>query len=615
MKNISVKSLLPHLVILLALSACEPNPAPGQSASGAPVPTTDSDLFYRGGNDNKIVTAANGAKVHEDYEKSISEGSFSKTEIHNVTDGVWTITGYSISNYTFIEGETGLIAFDAGTSNGMGKAALEMIQEKVNKPVSAIIYSHFHYTGGAQVYAASNPAESVEVYGHPDVKNNMAGQGSTFRTMQNRRAGMQLGAYLPHEGPDAAFGPAEPQFDDPELAALGYLPVTYEVEDGETVMVDGIEMTFYHAVADTEDSLIVDIPSKDLVLHNSAAAGMLFSLYTLRGSDYRTPLPMIASLDKLRSLNRKYYVGCHDYPLTGDAAQEVFTAHRDAYSFIYNQSVRAINMGKTPDEMAAEIRLPKHLDEHPALFPSYIDNEYSVRGQYRGIVGWFDEDISELHPPMRDELAESLIGLSGGAEALVNAAQKAFAEKKYNLAVKLYSIVIDGEPDNKMAKQGMADALRQMAYTTRAGIQTRSYLLTNALHLEGKLDMNKPPSFLFFGSPSLAEILASPAGSSVKALEVQLDANEVADVEENIVVTFTDLDKSWTIHIRKGALEVVEGSVSNAAATLELTREQWARISLGEQSLKASVSEGKSRIEGDETALYQVLGAFDNISI
>jgi alkyl sulfatase BDS1-like metallo-beta-lactamase superfamily hydrolase len=216
---------------------------------------------------------------------------------------------------------------------------------------------------------------------------------------------------------------------------------------------------------------------------------------------------------------------------------------------------------------------------------------------------------------MRNELAESLIGLSGGSEALVTAAKNAFADKKYNLAVKLYSIVIDGEPDNKMAKQGMADALRQMAYTTRAGIQTRSYLLTNALHLEGKLDMNKPPAFLFFGSASSAEIMASEAGSSVKALETQLDANEVADVEENIVVTFTDLNKSWTIHVRRGIVEVTEGSEPKAIATLELPREEWARLAIGEETLKKSVSAGTSQIKGDDGTLYKVLGAFDNIEI
>jgi alkyl sulfatase BDS1-like metallo-beta-lactamase superfamily hydrolase len=137
----------------------------------------DSDLFYRGGNDDKVVTAANGAQVNESYKKLITEGSFSKAEIHKVTDGVWTVTGYSLNNYTFIEGETGLIALDTGTSVGMGTAVLEIIQKKVNKPVSAIIYSHFHYVGGAAAYAATNPDKKIEIYAHPGVKANVGGRG------------------------------------------------------------------------------------------------------------------------------------------------------------------------------------------------------------------------------------------------------------------------------------------------------------------------------------------------------------------------------------------------------------------------------------------------------
>ena len=109
---------------------------------------------------------------------------------------------------------------------------------------------------------------------------------------------------------------------------------------------------------------------------------------------------MIAGIDKLRELNPQYTVGCHGHPITTrEEGYDIFTAHRDAYAFIYNQSIRAINKGMTPDEMANTIRLPKHLDEHPWLFPAYIDNEYSVRGQYRGIVGWYAEDTADLHPP------------------------------------------------------------------------------------------------------------------------------------------------------------------------------------------------------------------------
>ncbi|PQJ27276.1 hypothetical protein BSZ32_01380 [Rubritalea profundi] len=156
--------------------------------------------FYRGGLDDQIVEAPNGAKANAQYEKFVSEGSFGGTQIIEVSKGVWSVAGYSLSNYTFVEGKTGLIAFDTGANIGMGQTVLKMIQEKVNKPVVAIIYSHFHYTGGAKAYAASNPDKKMDVYGHPDVDKNLASSSGLLGPMQNRRTGIQAGLYLPLKG-------------------------------------------------------------------------------------------------------------------------------------------------------------------------------------------------------------------------------------------------------------------------------------------------------------------------------------------------------------------------------------------------------------------------------
>ena len=221
--------------------ACSP-PADKQPQPSARAETEKP--FYRGGFDDQIGEAPNGAKVNAQYEKFLSEGAFGGTEVIEVRQGVWSVVGYSLNNYTFVEGETGLIAFDSGANIGQGQEALRLVQEKVNKPVVAIIYSHFHYTGGTAAYAASNPDKELEVYGHPDLESNLAGNSSLLGPMQNRRAGIQLGVYLPHEGPDAAYGPAEPHFDDPALAAHGHVPVTHPVEDGEEFIIDGLKVVF-----------------------------------------------------------------------------------------------------------------------------------------------------------------------------------------------------------------------------------------------------------------------------------------------------------------------------------------------------------------------------------
>ena len=137
-------------------------------------------LFYRGDFDDRKVEASNGAIINEDYRDFILGGGLDAAQTIKVRDGVHSIVGYSISNYTFIEGETGLIVFDAGNSVGMGKATLAMIREVSDKPIVAIIYSHHHYTGGAKVYVEEGGGKDVKVFGHPDLERNLQSTAGTF---------------------------------------------------------------------------------------------------------------------------------------------------------------------------------------------------------------------------------------------------------------------------------------------------------------------------------------------------------------------------------------------------------------------------------------------------
>ena len=258
----------------------------------------DDGLFYRGGLDGKKAKAPNGAIVNEDYKKFLTGGAFSEAKLHKVREGVWSLVGYSISNYTFIEGKTGLIVFDTGNNIGMGKEALKFIRKVSDKPIVAIIYSHHHYTGGAKVFADEGGGKDVVVYGHPDVDKNLLSSTGALGPMQFRRSGIQLGFYLPQKGPDAVFGPAEPHFDDPALNANGHMPVTHAVKDGEEVTIDGLKAVFYHGVSDTRDSLIVHFPELETALHNTAVIPMAFSLYTLRGDFYREATAMISMIIK-----------------------------------------------------------------------------------------------------------------------------------------------------------------------------------------------------------------------------------------------------------------------------------------------------------------------------
>lgn len=571
-------------------------------------------LFYRGDMDDMKAKAPNGAIVNKAYKGFLTTGAFAKPQAIKVRDGVWSVVGYNLSNFTFVEGKTGLIAFDSGNNVGQAQEALKMIRKFIDKPVVATILSHHHYTAGTSAYAETNGG-AMDVYGHPDLDKNLQASAGLLGPMQARRAGIQLGFYLPEEGPDASYSLPEPHFDDPALNTIGHMPVTHPVKDGEEVIIDGQKVVFYHIVADTRDSIIAYFPDLDLALHNSGVINFLMSLYTLRGDYYRTPADVIGGIDKLRSINPQYSVGCHGMPITTkEQLIEVATAHRDAYAFVYNQSIRAINRGMTPDEMAATIRLPKHLAEYPLLYPAYVDNEYNVRGQYRGIVGWYAEDTADLHPPTMQELGNVMIEGFGGTAKVIDRAQQAFKEKKYNLTAKLLSYVLAVEPDNKGARQLKADALRAMAQTTKSGVQTRNFMLAHALHLEGKIDLTKPPKISFFGEPTADKMMATPPGSNLKLLEVNIDPEKSANVEKTVKITFTDLKRSWVLHVRRGVAEVTEQVPQTVDVTVEMPRLIFAQIITGETTMPAAIEAGKVNVKGSREALNAVIDSFDKVS-
>lgn len=587
----------------------------------------DTPLFYRGDMDNNKVIAPNGALLNADYLKAITEGPYGKVRTVRVREGVTTITGYANSNFTFIETRTGLIAVDAGSNIGQAREALRMIREVTAKPVIAIIYTHHHYTGGAGEYVAQSnkylaqSARPVTVYGHPELEGLLQSTTGYLGPRQQRSVGRILGLYLPHQGQDAVVAMPEFKFDDPALNANHHVAVNHPVSNGEDMVIDGVRAIFYHSVGDTRDSLIVHFPDLDLVVHNTGLLPVLAPLATLRGEYYRDPVDLITGIDKLRQIKAPYMIPSHGSPITdGEAGYDIATAHRDAYSYIYSQSIRAINRGLSPDEMASTIRLPPHLANHPWLTPTYVDNEYNVRAQYSGLVGWFSGESADLHPPADAEVGDFMLEGFGDSDKVISLARRAFDEKKYNLTAKILTFVLASEPENQAARQLKADALRAMAQSTKS-MQTRNYMLTQALDLEGALDWQAAPSVSAFRLATVENILSTPPDTYLKLLEVQLDPVKSADLQQTILVTLSDLQgndiggsdikRSWGLHVRRGVAEVTEGAPATPDAAITMTHKTWAQIVAKEITVEEAIKSGAVSYTGEHSDIVAVFSAFD----
>lgn len=64
------------------------------------------------------------------------------------------------------------------------------------------------------------------------------------------------------------------------------------------------------------------------------------------------------------------------------------TDYRDSMQLVLDQSIRLINMGKTPDELAETVKLPKALQTEIFRIEYYGNVDASACKVYGGLISW-----------------------------------------------------------------------------------------------------------------------------------------------------------------------------------------------------------------------------------
>ncbi|HEY0647043.1 MBL fold metallo-hydrolase, partial [Phenylobacterium sp.] len=128
-----------------------------------------------------------------------------KHGLFEVAKGVWQVRGFDVSNATFIAGKSGWIVVDPLTSAEVGKAALELANQKLGaRPVVALIYTHSHvdHFGGARglVEQADVDGGKVQVIAPEGFLEHAVSENVIAGAAMSRRAGFQFGTFLP-KGP------------------------------------------------------------------------------------------------------------------------------------------------------------------------------------------------------------------------------------------------------------------------------------------------------------------------------------------------------------------------------------------------------------------------------
>jgi uncharacterized repeat protein (TIGR01451 family) len=215
---------------------------------------------------------------------------------------------------------------------------------------------------------------------------------------------------------------------------------------------------------------------------------------------------VISDIQTMLSYNPNFYIPQHTRPTIGNSDTiTCLTMQKSALAYIHDQTIKGINLGKGPGEIAGEIVLPAILAASP-YNQEFVNSTASiVKGIYYEYMGWFDGEADKLTSTLNEvDKAEILVELAGGLENLIaqartaelNARDLAGAEKALFLAHAACLATPADSPFLIEVKQVYAQALRKNAYMQKSA-QIRNYYLATAQNL-GLDSLLLPPGLTDF---------------------------------------------------------------------------------------------------------------------
>jgi alkyl sulfatase BDS1-like metallo-beta-lactamase superfamily hydrolase len=481
--------------------------------------------------------------------KTLAEHSkIFKKGVERVGDNIFVAVGYGIANSIMIEGDGGVIIVDTMTTMEEAAEVLAEFRKISPKPVKAIIYTHSHpdHVFGAETFVAA--ADRPEIYAHETIGDHVRRLFTEIGPIIGSRSLRMYGNFLaPGQVLNVGIGPSMGMKPD---SKLGFVHPTRTFSETLEAEAAGIPFQLIFAPGETDDQIVVWLPKQKALIPADDFYWAFPNLYTIRGTPFRNLKRWYQSLDKMRDLNPEYLVPCHTRPIVGaKKIQEILTNYRDAIQYVHDQSIRGINAGLTPDELAEQIKLPPHLAEAPYLQPFYGNVSWSVRSMFRGHLGWFDGDAATLQPLSRKEQARLVARLAGGEKELIRHAKELLGEKEFQAALELTGHLIQMNPGHAEAKDIRIKALSALG-EREENPNARHYYLTEAMEIrDGFVSLSE-------AKPSPGALQDIPLRNFFDLMAVNLDPKASAEVNQAVGMIFSDTQEAFTIQVRHGVAEI-----------------------------------------------------------
>jgi alkyl sulfatase BDS1-like metallo-beta-lactamase superfamily hydrolase len=299
-------------------------------------------------------------------------------------------------------------------------------------------------------------------------------------------------------------------------------------------------------------------------------------------------------------------IGQHHWPTWGrEAILDHLEAQRDLYKHIHDQTLRLMNRGWRPAEIAEAIDLPPGLAERWSARGYYGTVNHNVKAVYQRYLSWYDGNPCNLHPLPPAPAARKLVEYMGGSAQVITRAHQDFVKGEFRWVAQVMKEVVYAEPDNREARALCADALEQMGYQAESATWRNAFLYGAQELRHGPVRV--PPRGLS------ADTLAG-LGTDIffDMLAIRLDPAKAAGRSMVLNWHFTDRREQLALTLRHSTLTYRLGcAVPNATASITTTRATLDAIVLGRLKLPDAGASGALRIEGEEGQAAALLAMLD----
>jgi len=530
--------------------------------------------------------------------------------LYKVTDDIYQVRGFDLSDISFVRGKTGWIVIDPLITAEVVRAAWKLFQEHVGEglPVSAVIYSHSHadHWGGVRGILSEEDLASgdVEIIAPRDFMEYTISENVYAGNAMNRRLFYQYGINLP-ASPYGYVGQGLGQGTSAGVVGL-IVPTRIVEDDIEEMRVDGVLMIHQNTPGtEAPSEMNTYFPEHGALWMAENVVASLHNIYTLRGAPVRNPLRWSKYIGEALhkfGVNAEVMFASHHWPRWGnDRIQEVLRAQRDLYANMNNQCLHYANQGVTINQIHNVYELPKDLQQQWHTRGYHGSPQHNARGVVQRYIGFWDCNPATLVPLSPEDSAPLYVEMMGGAEKIMAKGQALHNEGKYKHASEILDKLVHAEPDNRAAKDLLADVYEQFGYQ-QENPGLRNSFLAGALELRSGIPQDPIPDT---SGPDVVRAMSTEL--FLNFLGIKMDSRKAEGMRFTINLLTPDNGEKFILELDNATLTNIEGFLApNPDLTLTINRSDLELTMMGAKELEDQIRDGTCKIEGDASILGQL---------